>query len=400
MRFTIDTKLFRKPVLKIGLFVYLALTIFEGYLSRGVFGSLLKYYGLALLLFWLLTTIKDGRHVRFGKTVTALILWLLVCLFSLIWAPGYYWGQYYALAIGNMVLIMLMVDNIDWDSNDLEWFLFFYKVSAMIFAVLMIQNADLYHDKGIRYTLNVGDKEIDPNELAGLLIPGLLASLHSLLSRRNRTLLRTMLDLVIIALVTIAILMGGSRGGMLGLTVGGGAYILAWVFKEKGGRVVIRFVLIGLLLFILSALVIPQVDDSLIRRVMPENLLVDQGSGRLEIWERAFQIWKKNPIFGIGLGGFISLTGKAVHNTYLLILTDTGIIGFTFWFAAVSFTFVQAWRNGDDFDISLLLSMLVIIFFLDAYQKKYMWNVFFLSLVSIKRFSLSFRGVMLSNYSV
>jgi O-antigen ligase len=75
---------------------------------------------------------------------------------------------------------------------------------------------------------------------------------------------------------------------------------------------------------------------SVVTRTLAKIDSGDVTSGRLFLWEIAIQIFLKNPIFGIGYGGFMmnsySLTGIAiyagVHNDYLQWLAEGGIIGF------------------------------------------------------------------------
>ncbi|RLJ03834.1 MAG: hypothetical protein DRP08_02905, partial [Candidatus Aenigmatarchaeota archaeon] len=58
---------------------------------------------------------------------------------------------------------------------------------------------------------------------------------------------------------------------------------------------------------------------------------------RINILKLAFKLLSRNPIFGIGLDNFrefstiVSNIGKRVHNTYLEILIDAGIVGFIFY---------------------------------------------------------------------
>ena len=54
-------------------------------------------------------------------------------------------------------------------------------------------------------------------------------------------------------------------------------------------------------------------------------------NGRLELWGQALNSFGNNPLFGIGLKKIFSLIGMDVHNTYLQILAETGIIGFVFF---------------------------------------------------------------------
>ncbi|NJN63409.1 MAG: O-antigen ligase family protein [Acidobacteria bacterium] len=59
------------------------------------------------------------------------------------------------------------------------------------------------------------------------------------------------------------------------------------------------------------------------------------GSGRLGLWSQALDLWLESPIFGAGLRGFQERTGLAVHNTYLSVLVDTGVIGLAIYLAVL-----------------------------------------------------------------
>lgn len=87
------------------------------------------------------------------------------------------------------------------------------------------------------------------------------------------------------------------------------------------------------------------------------DVLRDAGlSHRMLTAKRAIADWKNRPIFGIGLGGFISshrspddpLRGIQIHATSLWLLVETGIIGAAL-FAAFFFAVVRAllWRYGN-----------------------------------------------------
>jgi O-antigen ligase len=55
---------------------------------------------------------------------------------------------------------------------------------------------------------------------------------------------------------------------------------------------------------------------------------------RLDLWDHAVNLFKENPIFGIGLGGYRftvpeELRFKDTHSLYLKTLSEQGIIGFS-----------------------------------------------------------------------
>lgn len=84
---------------------------------------------------------------------------------------------------------------------------------------------------------------------------------------------------------------------------------------------------------------------------------------RLIIWHRALLVFSENPIFGVGFGGFhdhvymngginlnvpLGYESLDCHNTYLEVLTGTGILGFTsyltFLFLCMT-RFVKSWNR-------------------------------------------------------
>ena len=64
----------------------------------------------------------------------------------------------------------------------------------------------------------------------------------------------------------------------------------------------------------------------------------DFSSGRSNLSSLAINAYESNPIFGIGVGRFIEYTGAKmdVHNTYLQVLCEQGIVGFVFYVLPLS----------------------------------------------------------------
>ncbi len=61
----------------------------------------------------------------------------------------------------------------------------------------------------------------------------------------------------------------------------------------------------------------------------------DISNGRFEIWDYALKKWYEHPILGIGFKQIQSERGIDVHNTYIQILAETGIIGFSVFIVAL-----------------------------------------------------------------
>lgn len=70
----------------------------------------------------------------------------------------------------------------------------------------------------------------------------------------------------------------------------------------------------------------------------------DITTGRSALWKKAIALFKDNPILGIGVGNYILVSGSYtdVHNTYLQVLCEQGIIGFVLYLIGLLFTFVYS----------------------------------------------------------
>ena len=82
------------------------------------------------------------------------------------------------------------------------------------------------------------------------------------------------------------------------------------------------------------------------------------------MWKMSMTAWKEHPVIGVGLGGYESTTAsvhvdfqrgnmdihafKTSHNTYLMILTESGVIGlvmFVAWMISFLLRGVQSLRE-------------------------------------------------------
>ena len=164
---------------------------------------------------------------------------------------------------------------------------------------------------------------------------------------------RSMLPLLITALVLmmIAVVLTGSRGGILSLgavviTAFAATYFAGGRTRSKAGADPSRrgalYGLIGisagaaLLLVLVLAL---GGADNLLRGVGFGTASDDPTSGRLHFWSVAIEIFKANPLVGAGLDAFGnafplydtrngSFRVEQAHNDYLQMLADGGMIGF------------------------------------------------------------------------
>jgi O-antigen ligase len=144
----------------------------------------------------------------------------------------------------------------------------------------------------------------------------------------------------------VAILLTGSRGGLLGLvSVGAFAALLSFMGrkntnKDEAANSRIGLVLSGAALVLVTVGVALFVGggDSLLRGVGAGELSGDISSGRLHFWPIALNLFLAQPIIGIGFDAFgVAFTQydtwngtfrvEQAHNDYLQILAEAGFMG-------------------------------------------------------------------------
>jgi putative inorganic carbon (HCO3(-)) transporter len=62
-------------------------------------------------------------------------------------------------------------------------------------------------------------------------------------------------------------------------------------------------------------------------------------AGRVDAWYEGIQMFVGDPVFGVGADNFSELHNLTAHNSYVLVLAETGILGFMVWLAFVGYGF-------------------------------------------------------------
>ncbi|MDP1722327.1 MAG: O-antigen ligase family protein [Candidatus Gottesmanbacteria bacterium] len=172
-----------------------------------------------------------------------------------------------------------------------------------------------------------------PNVLGGFLaavLPLLCMSLMrpmSLMSPMNQRI--KYLHATALVLGAIALLLTFSRSAIVVGGAGIGISILYLVFRKKMNRVFayILYTIPFILFLVLAVWSFSPKEESVVVRQQLNNA--------------AIKLWTASPLFGVGLGNFLVRLPEAlpsrtiyflqpVHNIYLLVLAETGVVGFVF----------------------------------------------------------------------
>ncbi len=170
--------------------------------------------------------------------------------------------------------------------------------------------------------------------------------------RAQRTAWRAPLYIGFLALAWFATILGGSRTGFVCALFATGAMLLAeW---RRRPVLVVALITAG---GILATLDVWHIPEQTMARLLGTASELETGtlSNRTEIWSAALALIPDNLWTGVGAGGFphaiMPAYSKPVdaHNTLLLLLAETGVIGLTLYLAAAVAVFRTvlrcAWRG-------------------------------------------------------
>ena len=242
---------------------------------------------------------------------------------------------------------------------------------------------------------------LDPNELASLLVASAALSAAFAANMKGRPHLRLLAGIVT-GLCVLGVFLTVSRGGLIALAASLLAAILfagRWRPLALGATVLIAAA--GFYYF--AVLAPPEATERLQLTSEGETALRE---GRTTIWQVAERIVEAKPLTGVGAGNFqtsarqyllqpgalgrtdlIIATPKVVHNTYLGIAAELGLVGLSLFVALILFSVgsaIQAARHftalGDRGGEALargltvaLAGILVADFFISQEYSKQLW---------------------------
>jgi O-antigen ligase len=210
----------------------------------------------------------------------------------------------------------------------------------------------------------------NPNEVGATYATAVIA-LFGLWTSQAREWIRRLLPVPMMALIGIALAKTGSRGAILILAIG----LLVLLFASPA-RSKIKH-LASLLVFVTAlAATLWQMPTVMTRfqEINPQNIGENNPRARMApvLWE----MFLRSPVYGLGPDGYQwELTRRALpylikerklidsHNEVLLLLVETGLIGFLLFSTGVAMALAGAWRAwrraADPLPLALLLPIVI-----------------------------------------
>ncbi len=170
----------------------------------------------------------------------------------------------------------------------------------------------------------------DPNDL-GMLFVACLPMAMYLSGRGGLMGLRRLFWLTVAGILVYGVYLTDSRGSLLALLAVMGVYI--WQRRGMFVAGLLGCMAVGVLLALPSRFNEIDVEEA-------------SAQGRVDSWYEGLQMFQGHPLFGVGPDMYSEYHNLTAHNSFVLVLAETGIIGYTLWLALVIYCFRMMWTGS------------------------------------------------------
>ena len=309
---------------------------------------------LAILLF--LSDARDIRRVRRVQVPTTWYVMALLAWMTLSTPGAIVIGTSFDLLTGNFiktVLMFLVIAAGVRGIRDVERLAITYLASATIYAAVVLMRFDL----GEADAWRLGDLYYyDANDLATFVVTAMPIALYVVHSASTTS--RRVGGLAALAVLTLAFVYTGSRGGFIALLAVVG-------FVNFGYRAIaLRWRVSATVL--VAVVVLAAASDrywAQMGTIMSDaDYNHTEETGRMQIWRRGVGYMLQFPVFGVGAGNFGAAEGtispfaerqqygrgvkwNAAHNSYVQIGAELGVPGLLFFVGMIASAFAALRRS-------------------------------------------------------
>ncbi len=305
-------------------YIVLVLIRPQEYVQGMAHAPILSSVFIVTFVIWFISVKKDFS-VPQPLLMTSFVVVAVISVAVSGW-PGGAWIAFQNLLPGWGLFIMLSMT-----ANSLERVRLVLDVIAICAFVIALHSIEQWatgygwtglpirpHDGRVHY-LGIFN---DPNDLGTLLVTVVPIMIHWL--GREKAGGIGVVYLITMIAVLFAIYLTNSRGALLAV----GVVLFLEASKRYG---MVKGAIAGAMLVAVA-----------VARTRFAELDVNEASaaGRIDAWYQGFEMFKSNPLFGVGYHNFTEHHFRTAHNSFVLVLAETGIIGFFFWLTMILVTFV------------------------------------------------------------
>lgn len=236
-----------------------------------------------------------------------------------------------------LITVVLLMFQVIRSQRDLQLLFVSFLVGCMWLIGLLLSS----YEPGAR-TVRHGLQGLDANEMTVIICIGVSLAVYLLVL--GRSVIWRLLGLIYLPLAMIAVLITGSRTGLVVMLVGMSGLIV--LFLKAG--IIIRLASISVVAAT-SVWVVDAIPDKTLDRLMSTGTELSRGtlSERSITWKKAWYEFAEQPLTGQGLGSFRQSMNKhnveyTAHNSYISIAIEQGVIGLLLYLAVIMTMFWQA----------------------------------------------------------
>jgi hypothetical protein len=156
----------------------------------------------------------------------------------------------------------------------------------------------------------------DPNDVCEIINCAIIFSLYHLFSRGR---VNRLVWLAPTALFVHALGLTQSRGGFLGTLVG-----MVVLLRSRFG---------GVKSLMMAGAAVTLMFVFFAGRQTSLDTTEGTSQQRIQMWDAAFEVFKRSPLIGAGLGSLLETTGRVAHNAFVQTYAECGFIGGTLLFS-------------------------------------------------------------------
>lgn len=312
---------FSLKIYMIFLVIYFCLTIKDFYIQK------LYFHEVVFLLFYFIYCLSGILSIYLSASIRMIFGVLLVL------------GCYFIMRnlLGNTEIVVL--------ESAIVYVGLIFNIVSLILYIVGLQHFGLHGGEEREVYAGLLVDRGYPRLIGLLDDPNIFIFYNTIFFMYYMTNLNNITNLIGLILCVTTSLLTFSRGGILAIVLVIFAYVCMSSFAKKV-KLIMGLVLFSVVVFSLSNVLMGgELDDILNNRI--SDFSRDNGSGRFTLWEAAFKYFLSNPYIGIGAFNFSNYYEYQfneklyVHNTFLEILSESGIIGFLLYSAFLCILMVK-----------------------------------------------------------
>ena len=356
--------------------IFVSLMLFQTSFLR--LGTITALAALVLIFLAFFVELSKKNCIHWSFEPMLLLIFALLCFGGAAIHPPM---PSYALPMLAQMLVCIALYTIDLTPKEHRFLKQVFIWATVVYSVLIIYSCLVQgEDRYVHGQIILFNTELDPNYIGIPLVAAMTLLLSAIVHEK-----RKLLSVLCYGIVAVAMMFTSSRGNFLATVLASVIYVLFLIFNPKisqGKKILFTLILtvVAIGVFLIASRYLAEQWERM------SEFGAGSDHGRFDLWKQSIDQWSKKPFLGHGLGGMFRIIGKASHNTYLQILSETGLVGLLLFVPFLLIQLGRAFRCDKDMFV-VMVGMLFQILFLDALDSRCVWVVLIWVSMLPKRYS-------------